>query len=329
MGANDGTTVPGAGAGAAYAFSRTHGSWSEQAKLTPADGAPNDNFGYTVALSGDTAVITVPGDDVGAAVDQGSARVFVRSGTTWTAQATLTAEDGSALEQFGESSTISGETVVVGAAFDDIGTSPKQGSAYVFTRQGGAWTQEAKLTAPDGDAADLFGRSVAVTDKLVVVGAHFEEGGGALYAFDRKGLSAEPTKLTAPDSAATMQTGPVGGAALGVSVAVSGHTVIGGASFAAIDGTAAQGAAYVFDLRPRPTGVIASEEVNSAPHSGAEAGGQPRVLGESQALPVTGGGTRTLTFVALVALGLGWLLLLTGQAAAVSHTTDPAPGDDR
>lgn len=318
VGANDGNVTPGLTAGAAYVYSRVGGSWSEQARLVPADGAPGDGFGYTVALSDDTAVITVPGDDVGAAVDQGSARVFVRSGTTWNAQATLTAEDGSALDQFGESPSISGDTVVVGAAFDDIGASPKQGSAYVFTREGGAWKQEAKLTAPDGDAADLFGRSVAVNDKMVVVGAHFAAGSGALYAFDRNGLSAEPTKLAAPDGSATTQVGPVGGAALGVSVAVSGHTVVGGAGFAAIDGKAAQGAAYVFDLRPRATGVIASEEVNSTPRNGSDAGSHARVLGQSQigaTLPATGGETRTPTLVALMALSLGWLLVLSARAA--------------
>lgn len=131
--------------------------------------------------------------------------------------------------------------MVAGAYYTTIGLNPAQGSAYVFTRQGAAWKQESKLTAPDGTARDMFGRAVTATADHVAVGAHFEEGEGqgAVYVFERAqsgwGLSA---KLTA-----------AGTGILGVSVWISGHTLISGASFTNVGDNARQGVAYVSDLR--------------------------------------------------------------------------------
>ncbi len=84
-------------------------------KLTASDGAAGDYFGSSVALSGDTALVGAAGDDVGVNTDQGSAYVFVRSGTTWTQQAQLTASDGAAYDHFGSSVALSGDTALVGA----------------------------------------------------------------------------------------------------------------------------------------------------------------------------------------------------------------------
>ena len=311
VGANDGTAAPGATAGAAYVFTRAGGVWSEQAKLTPADGAPDDGFGSSVVVSGDTAVVGMPGDDVGVALEQGSARVFTRNGTTWTEQATLTAQDVSPADMLGASVSILSDTVVVGAPAGSSGTNPAHGSAYVFTREGEAWTQEAKLTAPDGAPLDQFGRSVAVTADTVAVGAHFNDPGGAVYLFDRVHERwDEPTMLRAD-----------GSALLGVSMAMSGHTVIGGANFTAIDGRAAQGAAYVFDLRLPPTELVAAGAAPSAPSGSATGAADPeRRLDQSQAgptLPSTGSDTTARTLVALTALALGWwLLVLSGRASA-------------
>ena len=95
-------------------------------------------------------------DDI-ANTDQGSAYVFVRSGTTWSQQQKLTAGDGATDDLFGLSVAISGETVVVGAHRDDIGANSDQGSAYVFVRSGTTWSQQQKLTASDGAADDVFG----------------------------------------------------------------------------------------------------------------------------------------------------------------------------
>ena len=104
------------------------------------------------------------------ASDSGSAYVFTRTGTTWTEQAKLTASDGAADDRFGSSVAIAGDTIVVGAYWDDDNGSDS-GSAYVFTRTGTTWTEQAKLTASDGAADDQFGRSVAIAGDTIVVGA--------------------------------------------------------------------------------------------------------------------------------------------------------------
>ena len=107
----------------------------EVAKLVADDGATNDFFGFSVALSGDTAVIGAfrDSDDV-KGVDSGSAYVFTRSGTSWSQQAKLTATDGAANDTFGGNVALSGDTAVIGALGDDDDVNGvDSGSAYVFT----------------------------------------------------------------------------------------------------------------------------------------------------------------------------------------------------
>jgi hypothetical protein len=142
-----------------------------QAQLTADDGATSDTFGRAVAISGDTAVVGACFDRVGTHYSQGSAYVFVRSGTTWVQQAHLTASDGAGDDWFGFTVAISGDTIVVGAPADDVGTDAQQGSAYVFVRSGTTWAQQAKLTASDGAAGDTLGSSVAIFGDTVVAGA--------------------------------------------------------------------------------------------------------------------------------------------------------------
>src|SRR4029079_6711032 len=97
-----------------------------------------------------------PGDNTAA----GSAYVFVRSGTSWSQQAKLTASDAATGDAFGRNGVgISGDTVVVGAPFDDTGAGSDAGSAYVFVRSGTSWSQQQKLTAGDAAAGDTFGIS--------------------------------------------------------------------------------------------------------------------------------------------------------------------------
>ncbi len=133
--------------------------WTQQAKLTSADGAVGDRFGYSVSVSGDTAVIGAVGTDS----YQGSAYVFTRTGGEWTQQDKLTADDGVAGDWFGISVSVSGDTAIIGANGDD----DWKGSAYVFTRTGGVWNQQAKLTADDGAADDCFGEFVSVSGDTV------------------------------------------------------------------------------------------------------------------------------------------------------------------
>jgi len=230
----------GSDAGAAYVFTRSGSSWSEQAKLVASDAEAGDLFGRSVAVSGETVVVGAWGEDAGGA-GAGAAYVFTRSGGSWSEQAKLTASDAQANDQFGYSTAVSDETVVVGADAEDEGGS-NAGAAYVFTRSGGSWSEQAKLTSSDTQANDRFGSYVAVSGETIVVGAWAETtsgtSAGAAYVFTRSGGSwSEQAKLMASDAEA--------GDRFGSSVAVSGETVVVGASHEDAGGSAA-GAAYVF-----------------------------------------------------------------------------------
>ncbi|HRI02620.1 MAG TPA: carboxypeptidase regulatory-like domain-containing protein [Pyrinomonadaceae bacterium] len=226
--------------GSAYVFVRSGTSWTQQAKLTASDGAALDGLGYSVAISGDTAVVGASGDDIGPNTAQGSAYVFVRSGTTWSQQAILTASDGAAYNQLGRSVAFSGDTVIIGAPFADIGVNGRQGSAYVFVRSGTSWTQQAKLTASDGAIDDYFGLSVAISGDTAVVGAPAANTDrGSAYVYVRSGTNwIQQAKLTALDGAA--------GDYFGYSVAISGDTAVVGVPDDDIGSNIDQGSAYVF-----------------------------------------------------------------------------------
>jgi hypothetical protein len=111
-----------------------------------------------VAITGETVEIGAPQVD-GAALDQGSAYIFVRSGRVWSQQLKLLVADAESFDQFGFSVAISGETVVVGARFGRSAAGLDQGSAYVFVRSGGVWSQQQKLgviTGPQDFCASLI-----------------------------------------------------------------------------------------------------------------------------------------------------------------------------
>jgi len=244
VGAYVDTVGANANQGSAYVFVRSGTTWSQQAKLTALDGAANDYFGGSVAVSGDTAVVGAYGDDVGANADQGSAYIFVRSGTTWSQQAKLTAADGAASDQFGWSVALSGDAAVVGARYDTVGANPSQGSAYIFVRSGTTWSQQAKLTAADGAVNDLFGCSVTISGDTAVVGARNDKVGanayqGSAYVFVRSGTTwSQQAQLTAADGAANDD--------FGTSIALSGDTAVAGADCDTVGANAYQGSAYVF-----------------------------------------------------------------------------------
>jgi len=231
--------VPGMpNAGAAYVFTRSAGSWTLQAELTPIDGVANDELGASVALSGDTALVGVPLHSIAGTYNVGAAYVFTRSGGVWTQQAKLIVDGGSYC-RFGSSVAVSGETALVGAP----GRLGNTGAAYVFTRSGGSWTQAQMLTASDGAAYDELGRSVALSGKTALVGAPLcdpagQVSAGAAYVFTRSGgFWTGEGRLTALDAAA--------GDTFGASVAVSGGTAVVGAPLHYVGGTR-PGAAYVF-----------------------------------------------------------------------------------
>jgi len=242
----------GPNSGSAYVFERNQGgadSWGEVAKLTASDAAGGDWFGDGVSISGDTVVVTAQ-RNMDAGADTGSAYVFSRNqggADSWGEVAKLLASDATAGDWFGKSAAISGDTVVVGAMYEDS-VATDSGSAYVFSRnQGGAdsWGEVTKLVASDAQGWDFFGWSVAISGDMLVVGAnqddHVASNAGSAYVFSRNQNGAdnwgEVTKLVAADSAETDS--------FGVSVAITGDKVVVGAEGDDDDGPNS-GSAYVF-----------------------------------------------------------------------------------
>ena len=219
---------------------------AQEAQLTAGDGAAEDYFAAAVAISGDTAIVGAPRNDIGADADQGAAYVFVRSGGTWTQQDKLKAATGTVGDFFGGSVAISGDTVIVGAYFNDVGANANQGSVYIFTRSADVWTQQEKLTSGDGGANDFFGFSVAIDGDTALIGAHLNDTGvntnqGAAYVFTRSdGAWSQTQKLAASDATA--------GDLFGFSVALDAETAVIGASGKDKNGATGAGAAYVFTL---------------------------------------------------------------------------------
>jgi hypothetical protein len=215
----------GSESGSAYVFVQAaDGTWSQQAKLTAADGAANDYFGYSVSVDGGTVVIGAYQDDDKGSYS-GSAYVFVQAADgTWSQQAKLTAADGSVGNAFGYSVSVDGGTAVIGAYQDDD-KGDASGSAYVFVQAAdGTWSQQAKLTAADGAVNDYFGYSVAVDGGTVVIGADgdndkgFSSGSAYVFVQAADGTWSQQAKLTAADGAV--------GDYFGYRVSVSGGTAV-------------------------------------------------------------------------------------------------------
>ena len=258
------------GAGAAYVFTRSGSSWSQQAYLKAPNAEADDLFGHSVAISGDTIVVGAPeeasnqttitnGSTASAdnsASEAGAAYVFVRSGTSWSQQAYLKAPNAEVGDNFGGSVAISGDTIVVGADGEDSpqttitngstasadNSAAGAGAAYVFVRSGSSWSQQAYLKAPNTNAGDNLGYSVAISGDTIVVSAHQEESSqttitngstassdnsaseaGAAYVFVRSGTNwSQQAYLKAPNANTD--------AVFGRSVAISGDTIVVGAN---------------------------------------------------------------------------------------------------
>jgi len=263
---------------------------AQQAYLKASNPGTNDSFGESVAVSGDTVVVGAPGESsnaTGVNGNQGSntseasgaAYVFVRSGDAWSQQAYLKASNTGAIDLFGYSVDLSGDTVVVGAFLEDSSatgvngnqssnSAPDSGAAYVFSRTGTTWTQQAYLKASNTGAGDDFGSAVAVSGNTILVGADLEDSSatgvngnqlnnsaadsGAAYVFIRSdGVWSQQSYFKPSNTGA--------GDRFGWSVTLSDDTLVVGALLedsiaAGVNGNEADnsapsaGAAYVFRL---------------------------------------------------------------------------------
>jgi hypothetical protein len=275
-------------AGAAYVFVRTRGAWTQQAYLKASNSEAGDGFGVAASICGDTIVIGAPAEDSAAtgvngdesdngATSAGAAYVFVRTGDTWSQEAYLKASNADASDFFGRSVALDGDTIVVGARFEDSAATgvngdgtgngaPSAGAAYVFARSGSSWSQQAYLKASNTDPLDAFGASVSVSGDTVVVGAYEEdaaatgvngdesdnsaERSGAAYVFVRTGSTWSQEAYLKASNADSEDL-------FGGAVSVSGDTIVAGAVIESSSATGVNGdqsnnlgsfsgAAYVF-----------------------------------------------------------------------------------
>jgi hypothetical protein len=188
-------------AGAAYIFTRSAGTWAQQAYVKHSNTRPDNLFGASVALSGDgntlavgaigeasssTGINSTPNELASSA---GAVYVFSRSAGAWSQQAYVKASNTGALDQFGASVALSGDgdTLAVGARREDgsgngVNDAPDEsatdaGAVYVFSRIAGTWSQQAYVKASNTGADDFFGWSVALSGdgNTLAVGTHLED----------------------------------------------------------------------------------------------------------------------------------------------------------
>jgi hypothetical protein len=216
-------------AGVTYVFRRSGSTWAQEAYLKASNTGTSDDFGYAVALSGDTLVVGAPreaSDATGvngnqadtAAIDSGAVYVFRRSGSTWAQEAYVKASNTGFGDQFGVSVALDGDTLAVGAWHESSSatgvngnqaddSAPKSGAVYLFRRAGSTWAHEAYLKAsnPDGvdgcgrpyacRPGDNFGTSVTLDGTTLAVGASGESSSAA-------GVNGDQADNSAPNSGA-------------------------------------------------------------------------------------------------------------------------------
>ncbi len=277
------------GAGAVYVFTRSGTIWTQQAYVKASNTQLEDFFGASVALSGDTLAVGATFEDSVATgingnqsdnsvASAGAVYVFTRSGTTWSQQAYVKASNTNLADGFGASVTLSGDTLAIGAQFEDSAatgvngdqldnTALSSGAVYVFTRNGTVWTQQAYIKASNTDQSDEFGKTVALSGDLLAVGASFEDSlgtgingneldntiteSGAVYVFTRSGNTWSQQSYVKASN--TDQ-----GDGFADSLALSGGTLVVGASsedsmdtgingIQSDDSVISSGAIYVFE----------------------------------------------------------------------------------
>jgi hypothetical protein len=272
----------GSGQGSAYVFIRSDANWTEQAKLAAADAEVGAYFGIVVALDGETAIIGASKHDGAAGKNQGSVYVFTRSGSAWLQQAQLYSSDAAPNDEFGHSVALDGDSALVGAPLADGEAGIDTGSAYIFTRSGSVWTQQAILTHPGAARSDGFGASLALDGDTALLFARLDDGiaepfAGSARIFRRTGSEWKQRGMLIAPSAVT-------NIVYGSGIALEGETALVGAlGFSGMAGDS-QGAAYVYRLNPA--------DLNAdGPTDGADLGILLGAWGQSGATDLNGDGT--------------------------------------
>jgi hypothetical protein len=222
--------------GVVYVYAKSGSSWVEQSEFTSSDGAAQDEFGLSVAISGSTIVVGAPNHLVGEDTSAGAAYVFTKSGSSWVQSAELEASAPETNADFGTAVSISGSTIAVTAPQLDFYGDGGTGAVYVFTKSGTKWDQKPVLTSQEPD--DFYGASVSLSGSTLAVGAEqrTEAGEPDQGAVDIYALASNVWSLQASVTSGT------GTGYLGSSVATTGSTVIAGAT----GQSEGEGAVYVY-----------------------------------------------------------------------------------
>lgn len=236
--------------GRAYVFTRSGTNWTQQQQLAASDADANDHFGGSVAISGDRMVVGAERADNGASVDAGAAYAYKKTGTgIWILQNKLLPATFTSDDNFGISVGISGRTIVVGQPFLGVGIDSNKGAAIVFNEQGGVWVRDATLTAPDAQANDFFGRSVAISGNVLLAASYFDDttragepvvNSGSVYQYVKTGSTwGVGDKLLGSESKRNDL--------LGSAVAISGGISLAGSPYRESSAVGAEaGAGYVY-----------------------------------------------------------------------------------
>jgi len=230
--------------GAAYVFTESNGTWTQSQKLIASDGAIQDQFGHAVALDGATIAISAWSATINGNVSQGALYLFTNSGGSWTQTQKLVVADGQQDDEFGRSIALSGNDLLVGAAYAAVGSNDQQGAVYVFAGDTGTWTQTQKLSASDGAGGDEFGYAMAIDGSTVVIGAigaviNDDINAGAAYVFAKQNDSWSQLDELLPSDGAQ-------NSFFGYAIGMSDADVLIGAELANVGGNAGQGDAYFF-----------------------------------------------------------------------------------
>lgn len=219
-----------------------------ETKLLDNDGKARDFFGYSVAISGDHAIVGSPyheGDiDSHILDDYGKIVIYERNGNNWTEQNTEAFDYSLMTDEvlFGYSVDIDGDFAIVGAPWADE-DGEKSGLAYIYHLEDGTWKCQAKLKAIDASEDDRFGVSVAISGNRAIVGAFFDDvygdRSGSSHIFEYNGTKWEQTaKLVPADGAA--------GDWFGVSVSIHNHCAAVGSRYNSNEGGTKAGAVYFY-----------------------------------------------------------------------------------
>ena len=155
--------------GAVYVFTQSNGTWTQTQKLAASDGAANDSFGQSVAMTDGTALVGAYNARVNGHPGQGAAYVFTNSNGTWSQTQKLTASDGAANANFGDAVALDSTRALIGADVSTVGNNTSQGKAYLFEESNGNWSQSIMLVASDGATDDFFGAALTLDGPTLLV----------------------------------------------------------------------------------------------------------------------------------------------------------------